>query len=468
MVNAVNSPFAKEYYLKSSQEVCSFHALPINKGKSITGSKWDSIYNELFNNGFRSESSISSPFLDCLISPQESILEAEKLAAKTYGSDATLFTTCGTSIANEIVVRAVIEARQTRVLADRGLHQSIHFSLDDRYARVDYLNLVEANAVTQLYALDLDELTEKLKAAEKEGDPYQCVVINGQAYEGLVYDAGALVRAIEKSGPSVKTVFIDEAWGAASYFHPDLKTKVAMRANEHGKSSVTVISTQSAHKSISAFRQGSFIHIKGDTSVVERLRNARYRWHTTSPNLAIVASLDLARNQMDEDGENLLRRAQKMARSLRDQVDNDPKLEKYEICDTSLPDFMKNYIMQDDTKVFVCADGVGLSGQELRRRLFEDHGIYTSRCGETSVLFNIHIGITRVDIDLLVRALKTISLEVDAFEVEQERSGRFIIPYPPGVPIAVPSDVIDPVIISRIRNAERCGATLMSITNRSS
>src|SRR4029077_858013 len=67
---------------------------------------------------------------------------------------------------------------------------------------------------------------------------------------------------------------------------------------------IRVYATHSVHKSLSSFRQGSLILVNDDDfdSVEEAFTEAFLTHTSTSPNLQIIASLDLARRQAELEG----------------------------------------------------------------------------------------------------------------------------------------------------------------------
>ena len=95
---------------------------------------------------------------------------------------------------------------------------------------------------------------------------------------------------------------------------------------------VRVYATQSTHKTLSSFRQGSMIHIwdedfrrKSESTFLEA-----YMTHTsTSPNYQMLASLDIGRRQVQFEGFELVEKSIEMAMLLREKIVNSPQLNKY-------------------------------------------------------------------------------------------------------------------------------------------
>src|SRR4026209_2279555 len=89
---------------------------------------------------------------------------------------------------------------------------------------------------------------------------------------------------------------------------------------------IRVYQTNSTHKSMSALRQGSMILIwDADFEHVEGPFQEAFLTHTsTSPNLQIIASLDVARRQMELEGYELVGRAIQLAIEARRQTNAPP------------------------------------------------------------------------------------------------------------------------------------------------
>ena len=80
-----------------------------------------------------------------------------------------------------------------------------------------------------------------------------------------------------------------------------------------------VYQTNSTHKSMSAIRQGSMVLVKDvDFHAVEaQFHEAVFTHASTSPNQQLIASLDLARRQMELEGYGLVMNAIEIALKIR-------------------------------------------------------------------------------------------------------------------------------------------------------
>lgn len=329
-------------------------------------------------------------------------------------------------------------------------------------------------------------------------------------FDGLIYDIADIVNMAKENNPNIK-VFIDEAWFGYANFHPYFRERCAMKVGAH-------YSTQSTHKTLSAFRQGSMIHIN-DEEFEEKFHDmfeeSYYTHTTTSPNYGILASLDVGRMQAVMEGYKLVDNAITLAKELRTAIAESDKLRKYfkvleerDMVGEGNPD----NIMRDPTKITLDISNTGIFGKEFAQEyLLEKHDIQINRYTHNTVLFIVHIGVTRGAICRLYDALVDIAedlnkqerfgqtiqkIEFDripesagmhpcyeiprnAFyaksqeqrivskdgkgineELKEAAAARLIVPYPPGIPILVPGEIITPEILECISDMAEHGVEI--------
>lgn len=124
----------------------------------------------------------------------------------------------------------------------------------------------------------------------------------------------------------------------------------------------------------------------------------------------------------------------------------------------------QNYAVNDTTKIWLDISGLKVTGSKLREILYKKHGIYISRYTNTCALFNVHFGITKSNINSLVQALHEIEIKKDKWCISQlgenTISEHFVIPYPPGVPILVPGELISKMRLQKIKECMASGVSL--------
>lgn len=442
----------------------SFHALPLSAGASVVSCRWREKYDELFGQEFlKSDLTITGKHFDSLFFAENVIKDAEDLAARLYGADQTLFITTGTTTSNQIAVTALYRPN-TRVLMDKLCHQSLHFALHGLGARVDHLAPFVTCEDSGRSVVDVDQLLMTALRAQEEGDPYDLIVLNAHSYDGVVYSVPAILEFLLVNGVASRRFVIDEAWAAANQFHDGLRRHAAMNITSLRERypDLAVVATQSAHKSLSCLRQASMIHFRGPEDIAEKLRMARFRLHTTSPSYPILASLDLARAQMQEGGARLMERAASLAREFVATVEMDPDLAAYRINLFPFPSSPFVCAEVDPTKVSLNVAELGMPVTDLRDTLYGRHGIYLNRMTGTSLLLNFHIGVTRELVSDLLDALRGIQRRMVPEWLSCPSAESFIVPYPPGVPLVLPGEEITAQLRHKIGDIRRSGARVFT------
>ncbi|WP_233359604.1 MULTISPECIES: arginine decarboxylase [Streptomyces] len=444
---AGRTPLADAVLAAARRDIASFHALPLSHGRSIRDSRIRESYESLFGAAqLAADVSYSGTMLDSFFRPRGPLREAQRLAARGFGADATYFLSTGTSTANRVALTALTRPGG-RVLADRSCHQSVHFALGGLGVEVVYAPMQRCCADCPRTFGDLPRLLETFREAVAEGRPYDTVVLSAVSYDGVRYDLPTVLAELAAAHPGVR-VLVDEAWGAVHRFHPRLRPLTALHAVERLRRTasappLTVAVTHSAHKSMSALRQGSYLHLAGEGEARERVAQALFQHHTTSPSWPVLASLDLARLQAETEGEQLLERSLHLAQTLRTELGTDPRLSAYRtlgaeghLTDPAL------LVSDDPTRVLVDIGALGITAAEFRRVLFDEYALYVARESGDAVLFHLHIGVDEATLLRLLDALRTIqrTCRTTSAALTPGASDHFIIAYPPGIPIAVPGE----------------------------
>ncbi len=388
----------------------SVQTLPLSRGKSLKSPWLERAYRDLLGDSILDlEFTGAGEFLDAFFFPSRSLHQAEQLAATLFGADGTLFVTTGSTSSNQIALDA-FQIAGARVLVDRQCHQSIHSFLNS--ARCD-LDLVHPSVLCDepdQHWWDLDDLLEQALWQQKSGNHYKLIAVNGHSYNGLIYDIPMVIEYLLQNGVRTRNFFVDETWAIGNYFLPQLASGTAMRMESLLKKfpDLVVVATQSAHKSMSCLRQASLIHYKGN-GIRPILLNSRFKFHTTSPNYAILASLDLGRAQLQVEGTDLFREVARLAEKFSKSIQTNPHFDGYSI-QTPRSDFIQpRHVRMDPTKIPLNTTRLGLSPLEIKRKLFEDHGIYVSHTTESSLWFHFHIGWNEEAVEQLLSALGKIA-----------------------------------------------------------
>ncbi|MCZ7563613.1 MAG: aminotransferase class I/II-fold pyridoxal phosphate-dependent enzyme [Burkholderiales bacterium] len=446
----------------------SWHTPGHSSGESLRASPWiNDFYEFMGEHVFDVDLSVSVPVLDSLMEPRGVIAEAQGMAAQAFGSRRTFFATNGTSTANKVIFQTLL-APGEKLLLDRNCHKSVHHGVVLSGAHPVYLN----SSVNRKYGL-YGPVPKKviLEAIEANKDA-EALILTSCTYDGLRYDLPPIVAAAHAAGIKV---IIDEAWYGFARFHPAFRPTALEAGADYA--------TQSTHKVMSAFSQASMIHVN-DPTFNEHIFRENFNMHTsTSPQYAMIASLDVARKQMMMEGYKLLARTLALANELREQINSTGVFRVLDLDELLPEDVRHDGIRLDPTKVTVDISRCGCTVEDLQRELFTRFNIQVEKSTFNTVTLLLTVGTTRSKVSRLYDALMRIAREGraarrlvqfpdvpdftrlrclprDAYycggeavplldpkenpnkALAERVCADQIVPYPPGIPVLVPGQVI--------------------------
>ena len=215
---------------------------------------------------------------------------------------------------------------------------------------------------------------------------------------------------------------------------------------------IRVYETDSVHKSMSALRQGSIVAVRDEdySHHVSAFREAVFIHASTSPNAQIIASLDVARRQMELEGYELVMRSIEIALAIRRAVAEHPIISKYfrvlgadamipaEFRASGFRDFLtpgSNWLtavkaMQEDeffldpTRMTLVCGSAGYDGTSFKNLLVSKYNVQLNKTSRNSVLLQSNINNTRSDVALLIKVLLEVSQQIEAELSEGGESAR--------------------------------------------
>src|SRR5262245_35101787 len=475
VLDGVKDRYETPYFdnLKNYAErpIGTFHALPVARGKSIFKSNWIRDMGEFYGaNLFLAESSATTGGLDSLLEPTGNIKVAQDKAARALGGDRSFFVTNGTSTSNKIVHQALLRPGDI-VLIDRDCHKSHHYGLVLAGAQPLYIDAFPLTQYSMYGSLAIKPIKRALLQLKAEGklDRAKMVVLTNCTFDGHVANVKRTMLECLAIKPDL--IFLwDEAWFGFARFSPLLRRRTGMagaaairellRSPEYRKRyeafkanagkldpkdpklvdtellpdpdqvRVRVYETDSVHKSMSSLRQGSIIVVADqDFHTVEASFKEAFFTHTsTSPNLQIIASLDVARRQMELEGYELVGRAIQLAIEGRRQINTHPLISKYFRIATpaemipaeyrksgftdwggpgwTMADTMgaldNDEFYLDPTRMTLLCGTAGYDGTQFKAILASEHDIQINKTSRNSVLVQININNTRSDLAHLI------------------------------------------------------------------
>jgi arginine decarboxylase len=498
MLDGVSDRYRTPYFdnLKkyAQRPIGTFHALPLARGKSVFKSNWIRDMGEFYGaNLFLAESSATTGGLDSLLEPTGNIKLAQQSAARAFGGDRAFFVTNGTSTSNKVVHQALVRPGDI-VLIDRDCHKSHHYGLvlaGGQPYYIDAFPLTEYSMYGSVAIRPLKQALLKLKA-ENKLDKVRMLVLTNCTFDGHIANVKRTMEECLAIKPDL--VFLwDEAWYGYARFTPFLRRRTAMGAAallkdelqsadyrkryeqfkaqagdldpanpklldmrllpDPDRARIRVYETDSVHKSMSSLRQGSIVVVKDqDFHEIEEAFHEAYFTHTsTSPNLQIIASLDIARRQMELEGYELVARMIQNALALRREINGHPLISKYFTAATPaqmipaqfrasgfddygtpqgtwahwLRALEEDEFMLDPTRITLLCGAAGYDGSQFKALLAEQHDIQINKTSRNSVLVQININNTRSDLAHIIKALADMARAIDrklAEATPEERS----------------------------------------------
>jgi arginine decarboxylase len=492
------TPFFTALRKYSQQPTGVFHAMPISRGKSVTKSHWIKDMVQFYGmNIFLAETSATSGGLDSLLQPHGPIKKAQELAARAFGARRSYFVTNGTSTANKIVVQALVKPDDI-ILVDRDCHKSHHYGMVLAGAQVCYLDSYPLDDYSMYGAVPLREIKHHLLNYKKAGqlDKVKMLLLTNCTFDGVVYNVERVMEECLAIKPDL--IFLwDEAWFAFAGFTPTYRRRTAMATAKRLKAryksdayakeyaayqkriaklkdddllterlmpdpatvSIRAYATQSTHKSLTALRQGSMIHIYDQQfrHKVQEPFNEAFMTHTsTSPNYQILASLDIGRRQVELEGFEMVQKQIELAMAIRERVASHPLLCKYfrflsareMIPEEYRPSGIGSYFdpetgwrntrmeeawgtddfVIDLTRLTLYLGLTGVDGDTFKNEyLMDKYGIQINKTSRNTVLFMTNIGTTRSSVAFLIEVLVKIATELEQQREDASRVERKII-----------------------------------------
>jgi arginine decarboxylase len=307
----------------------------------------------------------------------------------------------------------------------------------------------------------------------------KAVMMFTPTYYGVSADVRGLAEVAHAHGVPLIT---DDAWGLDYSFC----SKLPPSALESGAD----LAIGSVHKTLNGLGQTSVLSVQGDLIDTERLELVFELEQSTSASALLLASIDAARRQFQEHGEELLGRAIELAGRLRAAISQVPGL-----------DLMGEDVLGgggafafDPTHVTFDVVGLGMTGTSAADWLRQHQGIHVELADHRRVMALITYADSEANVDRLIAALRLLAVERqsadrgdipevpapgdlrmetamlprDAFLGATEMvpwrqavgriSAEMVCPYPPGIPIVAPGERLTEPVVRYLEDMAAAGA----------
>lgn len=383
--------------------------------------------------------------------------KAEELAATFWGADYARFSTGGSTHANQAIMLALGKPGD-KVAVSRTSHRSILSGLVLAGLEPIWLTPEIDSATGVPTGIPIAELERVL-----DQNPI-AVLLTEPGYLGTISDLPALITmAHENSIP----VIIDAAWGG----HFGFNSRFPKHAIQLGADALIT----SIHKALPGYSASALLLAQGNLLNLARIEQSFETTHTTSPAGAPLASIDACRALLETRGDELTSKLLENVTAFKTAVQSNFDVPVF----LGPDDFATGRF--DPVKIVLRANTLGLSGIEIEEFL-QKINIRVEMADQDTVVFLATLSDIEDDFkklaDALVPILKSlqgpprsvqtslswsivpeigISIReayfadtefVSAWDSVGRISADLIAPYPPGVAVLAPGEVITQQIVS--------------------
>ncbi|MFF8953577.1 aminotransferase class I/II-fold pyridoxal phosphate-dependent enzyme [Streptomyces sp. NPDC014940] len=394
--------------------------------------------------------------------------QAQELMADAVGAEHAFFSTCGSSLSVKTAMLSVAGPGE-KLLLSRNAHKSVIAAVIINGVRPVWVHPRFDAERHMAHPPEPDDVRDRLR---EHPDAKGMLLITPTDWGSCADIRGVADVCHAADIPLI----VDEAWGAHLPFHPGLPS--------WGMDADADLVVTSVHKMGGAIEQSSVFHLQHDRVAPEVLKQREDLLGTTSASSLVYAALDGWRRQMAEQGHELLQEALRRAERLRTALGELPGLR------VMGEDIVREGLVAefDPLKIVVDVRGLGVTGMQAAEWLRANRHVDVG--GSDSC--RISASITHADDDdtekILLDAVRSLVEGADsierqppvhlpeprALELEQallpreaffgpteqvpaERavgriSAETISPYPPGVPVVAPGEVITEPVVDYLRS----------------
>jgi arginine decarboxylase len=415
---------------------------------------------------------------DYLHGTEAAIARAQERAAALFGAERSWFLVNGATVGNLAAIVASV-ADGEGVLMARGSHRSVYAGVVLAGARPTYLSPVANTELDGLFGLRVEDV-----AAALDRDPSIRVVhVTSPSFYGFTLPVAELARLTSARGV---TLIVDEAHGSHFAFHPGLPTP-ALDAGAD-------IVVHSPHKTLGSLTQSALLHVKGPLVDATRVDQALQMLQSSSPSSLLIVSIDVALEEMTGRGEQRWGQAVELADGVRRAIGHDGPVRAYGAEVVGTPGIHG----ADPIKVVIDVAGLGTTGFVAAEWLRSARRVWPEFADLRRVVCSITTADGPESCARLVEAvgdLSTAALErhppahvasrwpqgapvqartpreamreatedVALHDAVGRTSAEMVIPYPPGIPLLVPGEVVTNEVVEAIEQLVAAGARLVGV-----
>lgn len=423
--------------------------ISINKDRLVSfhvpGHKKTVLYNEYLNqvNTILDIDTTEIPGTDDLHDPLTCIKASQDAVSEFYKTKKSFFLTGGTTCGIYAMIMAATSPGDTILLA-RDCHRAVY----------DGMFLGHLNGVyippNFCRGIPIGITKENVIKAIQENPYAKALVLTYPNYYGVGTDLKAIENIVHENN---MLLIVDEAHGA----HLNLSNELMLSAIEIGADLVV----HSSHKSLPSMTQSSVLHLNSDKTNERKLKQMLKLHQSSSPSYVLMSSLDICYDIVAKQGEQLMKKLLKNIEKIRG---------KYPVF-LEQEDLPEGFHL-DPTKLTILGEKSGWNPVDIENQL-RKNGIQIEFSNENNCVFvssimnetedfeylsemmemlkfKCYSGIDNMDKSFLSKNIMPLSEAyyspkkmIKLKDAENCISTEYIVPYPPGIPMIIPGELIE-------------------------
>jgi lysine decarboxylase len=405
--------------------------------------------------------------------PQGIIAASQRLMARAVGAGESFYLVNGASSGIHALFMSMV-AEGERILLPRNCHRSFYGGIVLSGVMPVYI----PSRIDNQLGLELAVEVSVIEKCLLQNPDILTIFITSPSYFGTCSDIESIAAL---AGQYQKYVLVDEAHGGHFPFHMDYPAPALAQG--------AMAAVNGLHKTWPVLNQGACLHIAPGFPEHARLRQAVSLLTTTSPSYPLMASMELARMFMEQEGSYRLEQARQWSEEYKMRINQIKGLHcHYE-------EFKGRSDIKgiDPLKVLVSMPGLQLSGYQMGRILKEKYHIQLEMETEHAILAMFSLLHDKSDWERFYKALQEVSadyagnskksLRIEAppdakvvlsprraFQSTKKRvklaeslnliSGEMIAVYPPGIPCLLPGETITKEVLDYLHYVMEAGARI--------
>ena len=400
--------------------------------------------------------------------------EAEALAASLWGSDYARFSTGGSTHANQAIILALGKPGD-KVALSRTAHRSVLSALVLAGLEPIWLSPQIDAATGVPIGISVAEFEKVINQKPI------ALLLTEPGYLGTLSDLPALIKAAHAHAIPV---IVDAAWGG----HFGFSNTVPAHCLAVGADALIT----STHKALPGYSASAILIAQGKYLNLDRIEQSFETTHTTSPAGAPLASIDGCRALLHTRGQELISELVINIEAFKSEVQSHFDLSIF----LNTADFPTGRF--DPTKIVLRANQLGASGVEIENAL-QAQLIRVEMADSDTIVFLATLVDSKEDFNHLATALipilksqqksprttatslswsviPTVAISMrDAYFAETEMvsaekamgriSADLIAPYPPGVAVVAPGEVLTKLIVEGLATTKAAGVRIAYATD---